>query len=361
MIRMKIDLQMSEVDIGTWRNSFEEVLGLHVDDFDDADYGGDGASDVDEIPQTYQMSKNSVNRRRFGISAQPLDPSKPGFKPPKYMKSESQARRLLRVLETCVFFKDLDEDGLDVLVSAMREREFKEGHRIVQEGHEGEHLFIVEKGQLDVLKVNRKTGIEKYVKSLGPGDVFGELALLYGTPRAASVQVWEDSVLWELDRQTFSWVVKASAYNRSLKYESFLSQVPLLRDALSKAEISALVDAMQVETYVDGDQVIREGDIGDKFFIVLSGRAHGIKGHLGLDEREVARYKAGDYFGELALLKNEPRAASVFAISDELKLLTLHRSDFKRLLGEVFKKVDTSRYDWRSNKRKSKDPSGHRH
>lgn len=76
------------------------------------------------------------------------------------MKTETQARRLKRILERSTFFRDMDDESYDILAGAMRERDFKEGHRVVQEGTDGEHLYIVEKGQLDVLRVNKKNGIE---------------------------------------------------------------------------------------------------------------------------------------------------------------------------------------------------------
>ena len=50
---------------------------------------------------------------------------------------------------------------------------------------------------------------------------------------------------------------------------------------------------------------------------------------------EVKRYEKGDYFGELALIKNEPRAANVIAISEYCTVLSLDRKTFKRLLGSL--------------------------
>lgn len=68
--------------------------------------------------------------------------------------------------------------------------------------------------------------------------------------------------------------------------------------------------------------------------MILSGEAYASKVMAGGKEQEVMQYKAGDYFGELALLKNEPRAASVFA-KTQLKVATIDRDSFKRLLGPL--------------------------
>ncbi len=69
------------------------------------------------------------------------------------------------------------------------------------------------------------------------------------------------------------------------------------------------------------------------FYLIISGEAAAYKRINGVD-KQVKSYKAGDYFGELALLKSEPRAASITAKS-ALKLASIDRDSFKRLLGPL--------------------------
>jgi cAMP-dependent protein kinase regulator len=112
-------------------------------------------------------------------------------------------------------------------------------------------------------------------------------------------------------------------------------------------ERGQLADALKVESYNDGDIIIREGDQGDTFFIVEEGTAKATKTiHAGQPPQEVKSYHAGDYFGELALLKNEPRAANVVATSS-LKCVALDRHSFKRLLGPLdnILKREAERYE----------------
>lgn len=86
---------------------------------------------------------------------------------------------------------------------------------------------------------------------------------------------------------------------------------------------------------MEGSYVIKEGQEGNEFFLVMSGEAVATKtlepGHAPV---EVAQYREGDYFGERALLKNEPRAANVIAKS-RLHVAGLDRASFKRLLGPI--------------------------
>lgn len=80
---------------------------------------------------------------------------------------------------------------------------------------------------------------------------------------------------------------------------------------------------------------MKQGDAGNTFYILSQGECVVLKSYIPNDKpKEVLQYKTGDYFGELALLRNEPRAASVVARTD-CKVLSLDRKSFKRLLGPI--------------------------
>jgi len=168
------------------------------------------------------------------------------------------------------------------------------------------------------------------VKKVEAGDAFGELALLYNCPRAASVEAAEKSVLWKLDRNTFNHIVKDAAQKKRERYESFLKTVPLLQ-SMSDYERSQVADGLKSEKFDSGAVIMKEKDPGDKFYILEEGTAEAVK--EGKAEA-VMSYNAGDYFGELALLRNQPRAATVTCTS-ACKVLTLDRRAFKRLLGPL--------------------------
>jgi len=163
---------------------------------------------------------------------------------------------------------------------------------------------------------------------MGVGDAFGELALLYNCPRAASVEAAEKCVLWKLDRDTFNNIVKDAAAKKREMYEKFLASVPLL-SSMGNYERSQVADALKTESYGSGEAVVKEAEPGDKFYILEEGEAVATKG-----SEQVMSYKPGDYFGELALLRNQPRAATV-AGKGAIKVLSLDRRSFKRLLGSL--------------------------
>ena len=121
-----------------------------------------------------------------------------------------------------------------------------------------------------------------------------------------------DAKLWSLDRPTFNHIVKDSASKRREKYEEFLKSVKIL-SSMDHYERSKLPDALKNYEFKAGDYIINQGDSGNQFFMIIDGEAVATKSINGQAPQEVMQYKVGDYFGELALLKNEPRAANVIA------------------------------------------------
>jgi len=215
----------------------------------------------------------------------------------------------------------------------MQEKIFEAGDKIIEQGDDGEAMFVVEEGRVNCYK-RQPEGEDKLVKECRSGDAFGELALLYNCPRAASVTSHERTVLWQLDRETFSHIVRGSANKRRERYEDFLKKVPVLK-TMEAYEVSLLCDALQTKEVSKGSTIVTQGDEGDSFFIIEEGECNALKVYApGTPAQEVMQYRSGDYFGELSLLSNEPRAATVVAITD-CRLLALSRKTFKSLLGPL--------------------------
>ena len=133
------------------------------------------------------------------------------------------------------------------------------------------------------------------------GDVFGEVSLMYNCPRTATVASTTDATVWVLERDVFRHYVQQAAEGEVGQIELFLNSVPLL-NPLSREAKAKLVDAFSEETFGAGATVIREGDPGDKFYVVKGGEAA-----VPQAGKEVNRLFKADFFGERALLVNEPR------------------------------------------------------
>jgi len=133
-------------------------------------------------------------------------------------------------------------------------------------------MYVVEQGTLTCTKVFKGKTEPTFLKEYHPGDGFGELALLYNAPRAATIKAKTEAVVWRLDRDTFNNIVKDAAARKREKYETFLSSVKIL-SSMDPYERQKIADALKEEKYNKGKFIIREGDIGDKFFIISEGSA----------------------------------------------------------------------------------------
>mmetsp|Transcript_75120 Transcript_75120/g.189967 ORF Transcript_75120/g.189967 Transcript_75120/m.189967 type:complete len:403 (+) Transcript_75120:96-1304(+) len=310
-----------------------EEAGIAIQSGDKLDNESEEEEDdeVDDIPESFKKPEGQMNKARASVSAEAYGQwnQKKAFTPPNHPKSDQQKERLKKTLSKSFMFNQLDPKDMETILMAMREFTCKDGEKVIKEGADGDFLFVVEKGKLECVK--KIDGKDKVVKTCEPGDVFGELALLYNCPRAATVVAKGACVCWQLDRDSFSHIVKDSAVKRREKYDSFLKSVSLLT-SLGAYERSQIADALVPESFKKGDTIVRQNEPGDKFYIVEDGKLYAEKGG-----KKVMEYKSGDYFGELALLKNQPRAASVMVSSSEAKVLSMSRISFSKMLGPLSK------------------------
>mmetsp|Transcript_83588 Transcript_83588/g.270463 ORF Transcript_83588/g.270463 Transcript_83588/m.270463 type:complete len:398 (+) Transcript_83588:135-1328(+) len=281
--------------------------------------------ECDEIPESFKKPEAQMGRARQSVSAEAYGTwnQKKAFTAPKHPKTEEQKERLNQTLQKSFMFHALEKHDMETVLMAMKEVDFEAGKKVITEGEDGDYLFVIEKGSLDCIKSIE--GADKVVKTCEVGDVFGELALLYNCPRAASVVAKEDCVCWQLDRESFNNIVKEAAVKKRDKYDSFLKNVALI-SSLEPYERSQIADALKSETFNKGEVIVKQDEPGDKFYIVEEGSAAATKGGV-----QVMSYGPGDYFGELALIRNQPRAATV-TCKGVAKLLSIDSGSFKRLL-----------------------------
>lgn len=201
------------------------------------------------------------------------------------------------------------------------------GEYVINQGEVGEYFYVVSSGSFDVLVDGEK------VLEITVGGSFGELALMYNTPRAASVVATSDSVLWAVDRLTFRRIIVHYAYKKRKSYEGFLKSVPLFAE-LSDEEIGKIADAIEPKSYQPREIIVEQGRTGESFYIIVEGKAVVSKRLDNGETQEVMTLGVGDYFGEIALLRHAPRAATVIAVGP-VKVISLDRGAFIRLLGPL--------------------------
>eukprot|EP00439_Symbiodinium_sp_Y106_P075123 s1348_g14.t2 len=315
------------------QGSLEEASTAAAAPAEEEEEEEDDDDDCDEIPESFRKSEESMGKTRTSVSAEAYGTwnQKKAFTPPDHPKTDEQKQRLKQTLSKSFMFSSLEDKDMTTILGAMKECKFAAGQKVINEGDNGDFLFVIEKGQLECIKASN--GEDKVVKTVNEGDVFGELALLYNCPRAASVVAKDECICWELDRESFNYIVKDAAVARRNKYDEFLQSVTLLA-SLEAYERSQIADALKPEKFQKGDCIVKQDDPGDKFYIVEEGTLYALKDIEGSSKR-VMDYKVGDYFGELALLKNLPRAASVIVESENAKVLSMSRLSFNKMLGPL--------------------------
>ncbi|KAG2493728.1 hypothetical protein HYH03_007951 [Edaphochlamys debaryana] len=233
-----------------------------------------------------------------------------------------------------MLFTRLDPQVQRKIVSEMYERTVPAGDILIKEGDTGlaaSELYVVKSGKFEVLQKRQGQNVRVNIKERG--DCFGEISLMYDSPRTATVAATMDAVVWALDRQVFRFFVREVQETQVSQVELFLNSVPILSN-LSREERIRLVDAFEEVTYQAGQKVITEGDKGDLFYIVKEGEAIVYQNTPGGQPRKVNHLFKADFFGERALLKDEPRMATVEAYT-KLVCLTLKRDTFQEILGPL--------------------------
>jgi CRP-like cAMP-binding protein len=105
-------------------------------------------------------------------------------------------------LTDCFLFKDLENKEIEVLASLFYEKKLSSGKTVFVEQMPGESLYLIKSGRVKISKLIAE-GDEKILVTLNPLDVFGEMAILDGSPRSATARVEDDAVLLSIKKSDF--------------------------------------------------------------------------------------------------------------------------------------------------------------
>jgi cAMP-dependent protein kinase regulator len=207
---------------------------------------------------------------------------------------------------------------------AMRAEAVPAGTEVVRQGEAGDRFYLIAQGAFEVRIDDRPEA------RLGPGDFFGERALLERVPRTATVVATTASRVFVLERADFEGLLASDLAVRSriqsaLAYRDEVAAMPLFRD-LSPAELDILLARLLPLEVSPGQVIISQGEPGDRFYVVRSGCVR-----VERDGQRLAELGPGDSFGEIALLWEVPRTATVTAV-EPTRLLALGAHEFRDVL-----------------------------
>jgi len=235
--------------------------------------------EVHEIQMQTKIKQGPIKTKRSSVCAEVYGVfnKKEDFVHKVVPKTKEQLEIITKRVNQSFMFSALDEREFKTVVDAMEEKTFHKDEEVIRQGDSGDCLYLIESGKLDCFKIfNLEEGKPTFIKEYGPGDAFGELALLYNAPRAATIIAKEDCLLWSLDRATFNHIVKDASMKKREKYEKFLKSIDILK-SIDAYEINQISDALKNKKVFAGDYIIRKDDIGEDFFILEEGEAYATK------------------------------------------------------------------------------------
>lgn len=326
---------LQEFTVAVLRRSPDDVLQFAIDFFTEKKATEDEApSSAHDDDEEEDMPPPPVNRpsRRVAVAAESWDPEKEdddGQERLVYPKSDEQKAQLSLAVQHILLFRCLDEDQMVDVIDAMFEKRAEPGEKVIEQGDDGDNFYVIGSGLFDIyVKIN---GVDTKVGQYDNKGSFGELALMYNTPRAATIVASTPGVLWAMDRATFRRIVLKKAFQKRIMYETLLENVPLLKE-LSSYERMNVADALRTRIYEPGSKIISQGEAGTEMYFLEDGAVRVMITDAKGEEKMVTQLTKGGYFGELALLTKHPRAASVYA-TERTKLAVLDVESFERLLG----------------------------
>jgi ferredoxin-NADP reductase/CRP-like cAMP-binding protein len=235
-------------------------------------------------------------------------------------------------------FRSLDDHGLNSLAKKVGILNLESGEILLKENEIANSMFLVLDGAIEIYSHSEK-GNEVSLAVLKKGQHFGEQALISGArgERNANARTIKKSILVKISKESFNQVLEEDPdihnYINKIGKEQLRQKLEATSSAFRSLSIpEAFSQWIDEKNYLDGEQVFREGEIGDNFYLIVSGKAVAIKNENG-KEKILTKYGQGSFFGELALIRNEARSATVKA-DGPLRLISLGGEHFIRLYKE---------------------------
>ncbi|XP_037081184.1 LOW QUALITY PROTEIN: cGMP-dependent protein kinase, isozyme 2 forms cD5/T2-like [Pollicipes pollicipes] len=171
---------------------------------------------------------------------------------------------------------------------------------------------------------------------MGPGKVFGELAILYNCQRTATIKAATDCKLFAIERQCFQTIMMRTGLQKQAEYTAFLKSVPSFQN-LPEETVIKLADVLEETYYSQGDYIIRQGARGDTFYIISRGRVNvTMRSPDSMEEKLIRTLGKGDFFGEKALQGEDIRTANIVADDpDGVACLVIDHDTFDQLISRL--------------------------
>ncbi|KAG7671492.1 hypothetical protein Ndes2526B_g09344 [Nannochloris sp. 'desiccata'] len=297
--------------------------------------GTSSTTDAAAAPEVSKAVKQRQMRKRIAVAAETITFAS-DVEVLNITKTEAAHQLISKAMIDNVLFQDLSLAARQAIINSMTAQVAKPGDVIITQGEaDASKYYVVDRGAFEVYTKDDVSGEDKMVHTCMPGSGFGELALLYSAPRAATVKAAETGRLWVMERAVYAAIKRTETQELRKQKRELLERVPMLA-VLAPEHKNAVSEALALVEFSDGDAVCTQGELGERFFTIKEGTVT-----VSKDGKQVAKLSDGAYFGERALIRDEPRAASIIA-EGYVVCFALSRTAFNDLLGPI---EDVWRYE----------------
>jgi len=262
-------------------------------------------------------------------------------------KTDAEVSLIIEALkknENLATMTTLDDARCKQVVDRMWKEEVAAGNEIITEGDlNADYFYVVQEGSFDVYVSAEgeeageaeAVGDSKVVGTVAKGGSFGELALLYFVPRAATVKAKMKSAVWVIDRSSFKEILMKVSEQKIAEYKKYLDNVEILNPLLAE-EKEIVAKALVEMHFCKNELIIQQGEQGNTFYILYEGAVDIVVDNQKKNSLQASvKRDQAQYFGERALMDQEVRAASVKVTTETAKTLVLDRDSFNMLLGPL--------------------------
>ena len=232
-------------------------------------------------------------------------------------------------------FDDLPEDVLSDLAGRIRLRILRAGEPVFRQGDRPDAFYVVRRGAVQIEDEDPETGDTRLLRTMTRGESFGEMGLLGSHRRQATVRAIDDVELFVVDKGTFDRLLaedmRAPDFGHTMQALAELRELPVFH-GLDSEQLNRILEHGEWITAAHGDRLVTQGEPGDRFYVIESGRAEIVRDGAVLDS-----VSKGMYFGEVALLRDVPRTATVVAVTP-MRVFALDRDGFELAVGDAFRR-----------------------
>ncbi len=234
-------------------------------------------------------------------------------------------------------FSDLRKEELSRVIEKIQAKHYPQAAVICREGDAGDSIFIISHGKVGVFRQSGN-GEKVFIGELKAGDFFGEFGFFSNSRRQATVKTLADTEVLEITKKDLEEIIRdfPSVSEVLLKFyrerilDSLLATSTLFR-SLPIQERKNILGKFTVEIFPPGATVLEEGAPGDSLYIIKKGQVEVYTVDMQGAPVNLAQLKEGDFFGEISLLKGQPRTASI-RVLQEAELLRLAKNDFDQII-----------------------------